>query len=152
MTLHDALSGAGVHGAYFFEEVRRSLVDRFDIDRVYSGGLRVYSTIDPKMQTAADEAVRASLAELDAERPSSKDDKDAASRSAEPLQAARGCLMTATSTSPQSTSATRFVFPVTAPPSACCSRSGFRTWSRWLTPLVSKSNPLCRRWPSGPAR
>jgi len=90
VTLHDALTGAGVHGAYFFEEVRRSLVDRFDIDRVYSGGLRVYSTIDPAMQTAADEAVRASLAELDAQRPSSKDgkDKDAASRTAEPLQAA----------------------------------------------------------------
>src|SRR5215467_7838551 len=82
VTLHDALSGAGVHGAYFFEEVRRSLVDRFDIDRVYSGGLRVYSTIDPAMQTAADEAVRASLAELDGQRPPSKDGPS------EPLQAA----------------------------------------------------------------
>jgi 1A family penicillin-binding protein len=85
VTLHDALSSAGVHGAYFFEEVRRALVDRFDIDRVYSGGLRVYSTIDPVMQAAADEAVRASLAELDAQgRPS----KDPASREGERLQAA----------------------------------------------------------------
>jgi len=87
VTLHDALSGAGSHGAYFFEEVRRALVDRFDIDRVYSGGLRVYSTIDPVMQTVADEAVRASLAELDAQPTSSK---DPASRQGqgEPLQAA----------------------------------------------------------------
>jgi 1A family penicillin-binding protein len=82
VVLHDALSGAGAHGAYFFEEVRRALLDRFDIDRVYSGGLRVYSTIDPAMQAAADEAVRASLAELDAGRPASKDGP------AEPLQAA----------------------------------------------------------------
>src|SRR5882672_1117046 len=72
VVLHDALSGAGSHGAYFFEEVRRALVDRFDIDRVYSGGLRVYSTIDPVMQAAADEAVRASLADLDAHRPQTK--------------------------------------------------------------------------------
>jgi penicillin-binding protein 1A len=84
VTLHDALSGAGVHGAYFFEEVRRALVDRFDIDRVYSGGLRVHSTIDPAMQTAADEAVRASLAELDAQSAPAKD--QAAPQ--EPLQAA----------------------------------------------------------------
>jgi penicillin-binding protein 1A len=82
VVLHDALSGAGAHGAYFFEEVRRALLDRFDIDRVYSGGLRVYSTIDPAMQAAADEAVRASLAELDADRPASKNGP------AEPLQAA----------------------------------------------------------------
>jgi 1A family penicillin-binding protein len=85
VTLHDALAAAGVHGAYFFEEVRRALVDRFDIDRVYSGGLRVYSTIDTAMQAAADEAVRASLAELDAHQTPSK---DAASHPAEPLQAA----------------------------------------------------------------
>ena len=85
VTLHDALSGAGIHGAYFFEEVRRALVDRFDIDRVYSGGLRVYSTIDPVMQAAADEAVRASLAELDARQTPSK---DPAARQGEPLQAA----------------------------------------------------------------
>jgi 1A family penicillin-binding protein len=77
--LHDAFAGASAHGAYFFEEVRRSLVDRFDIDRVYSGGLRVYSTIDPSMQAAADEAVRSSLADLDAHRPAD---------ATEPLQAA----------------------------------------------------------------
>jgi 1A family penicillin-binding protein len=82
VVLHDALSGAGARGAYFFEEVRRALLDRFDIDRVYSGGLRVYSTIDPAMQAAADEAVQTSLAELDGQRPPSKDG------SAEPLQAA----------------------------------------------------------------
>jgi len=85
VTLHDALSGDGVRGAYYFEEVRRALVDRFDIDRVYSGGLRVYSTIDPAMQAAADEAVRASLAEVEARQPPSK---DGASGQKEPLQAA----------------------------------------------------------------
>jgi penicillin-binding protein 1A len=86
VTLHDALSGASVRGAYFFEEVRRALVDRFDIDRVYSGGLRVYSTIDPAMQTAADEAVRTSLAELEAQKPPAKG--QASPQAEEPLQAA----------------------------------------------------------------
>src|SRR5262252_7279931 len=86
VTLRDALSGASVHGAYFFEEVRRALVDRFDIDRVYSGGLRVYSTIDPQMQAAADEAVQTSLAELDGQRAPAKD--AGATPQADPLQAA----------------------------------------------------------------
>ena len=85
VTLHDALTTEGAHGAYFFEEVRRALVDRFDIDRVYSGGLRVYSTIDPAMQAAADEAVRTSLEELEGQRGPAKGE---AGPQAEPLQAA----------------------------------------------------------------
>jgi len=85
VTLHDTLSGASGHGEYFFEEVRRALVDRFDTDRVYEGGLRVYSTIDPAMQSAADEAVKTWLAELDA-RNASRNPK--ARDTGEPLQAA----------------------------------------------------------------
>ena len=57
------------HGQYFKEQVRRELVDRFGWQRVYQGGLRVYSTIDMPMQQAAEAAVAdGSLKALDARR------------------------------------------------------------------------------------
>ena len=48
-------------GQYFKEQVRRELVDRFGWGRVASGGLRVYTTIDPAMQQAAERALEAGL-------------------------------------------------------------------------------------------
>src|SRR5215204_4370790 len=56
------------HGLYFKEQVRRELVDRFGWQRVYQGGLRVYSTIDMAMQVSADAAVAAELKALDERR------------------------------------------------------------------------------------
>ena len=44
-------------GQYFKEQVRRELVDRFGWDRVAIGGLRVYTTINPAMQQAAERAL-----------------------------------------------------------------------------------------------
>ena len=41
--------------------MRRELVDRFGWGRVASGGLRVYTTIDPAMQQAAERALEAGL-------------------------------------------------------------------------------------------
>ena len=41
-------------GLYFKEQVRRELVERFGWQRVYQGGLRVYTTIDPALQQAAE--------------------------------------------------------------------------------------------------
>ena len=41
-------------GQYFKEQVRRELVERFGWQRVYQGGLRVFSTIDMPMQMAAE--------------------------------------------------------------------------------------------------
>ena len=38
------------HGQYFKEQVRQELVNRFGWQRVYQGGLRVFSTIDMPMQ------------------------------------------------------------------------------------------------------
>lgn len=83
LRLADALSRREPHGAYFFEEIRKTLVDRYGSDMVYQGGLRVYSTLDPKMQAAAEAAVAAGLRELEAKRP-----KPAAGTTPEPLQAA----------------------------------------------------------------
>jgi penicillin-binding protein 1A len=53
MVLHDGLRADEPHGQYFKEQVRQELVERFGWDRVYQGGLRVYSTIDMPMQEAA---------------------------------------------------------------------------------------------------
>ncbi|WP_320170066.1 PBP1A family penicillin-binding protein [Maridesulfovibrio sp.] len=49
------------HGAYFLEEVRRWLVDKFGEETVYTGGLNVYTSCDIKHQDAADEAVKEGL-------------------------------------------------------------------------------------------
>ena len=52
--LNDALARDDPHGAWFKEEVRRQLVARFGLERVYQGGLKVYTTIDLAMQQAAE--------------------------------------------------------------------------------------------------
>jgi membrane peptidoglycan carboxypeptidase len=52
--LRNALRGEEDFGLYFKEQVRRELVDRFGWDRVYQGGLKVYTTIDPAVQRAAE--------------------------------------------------------------------------------------------------
>ena len=52
-------------GQYFKEEVRKQLVQKFGSDRVYQGGLKVYTTIDPEMQKAAEAEVRRSLVEIE---------------------------------------------------------------------------------------
>jgi membrane carboxypeptidase/penicillin-binding protein len=67
-TLKDNLRADEPHGQYFKEQVRRELVDRFGWQRVYQGGLRVYATIDMRMQVAAEAAVTAGLTDLDARR------------------------------------------------------------------------------------
>ena len=44
-------------GLYFKEQVQKELVDRFGWTRVLEGGLRVYTTIDPALQQAAEKIV-----------------------------------------------------------------------------------------------
>ena len=82
LRLADALSRRQPHGEYFFEEIRKSLVERYGSDMVYEGGLRVYSTIDRKLQAAAETTVTAALKDLEARRPKAK------AGDSEPLQAA----------------------------------------------------------------
>jgi penicillin-binding protein 1A len=59
-------------GLYFKEQVRQELVERFGWERVYQGGLRVFSTIDMRMQQAAESAVAEGLKGLDARRQSKR--------------------------------------------------------------------------------
>jgi len=68
VVLHDNLRADEPHGQYFKEAVRIELVQRFGWDRVYQGGLRVFSTIDMPMQIAAEDAVANGLKTLDARR------------------------------------------------------------------------------------
>jgi penicillin-binding protein 1A len=46
---------------YFFSFVREQLVERYGEQRVRSGGLRVYTTIDPRLQRLAESAIRDTL-------------------------------------------------------------------------------------------
>jgi len=63
--LNDALRAEETYGQYFKEEVRKQLVQRFGWERVYMGGLKVYTTLDPAMQQAAEAEIARSLAEIE---------------------------------------------------------------------------------------
>src|SRR5205814_7806072 len=68
VVLHDGLRAVEPHGQYFEEQVRRELVDRFGWQRVYQGGLRVFSTIDMEKQVAAEAAVAEQLKAVEQRR------------------------------------------------------------------------------------
>lgn len=51
--------------AYFNEEVRRYIYDKYGEEALYRGGLHVYTTMDRELQRFAQEAVRKGLLELD---------------------------------------------------------------------------------------
>jgi penicillin-binding protein 1A len=50
---------------YFTEMVRRYLIEQYGEERVYTGGLEIYTTLDRTDQKAAEAAVRSGLRELD---------------------------------------------------------------------------------------
>ena len=50
-----------VKASYFAEEVRRDLLARYGEKVVYTGGLSVRTSLDPKLQAAADTALRSGL-------------------------------------------------------------------------------------------
>jgi penicillin-binding protein 1A len=68
VVLKDALRREEKFGLYFKEEVRKQLVERFGWERVYEGGLKVYTTIDPETQKAAESEVARALEEIDKRR------------------------------------------------------------------------------------
>jgi membrane carboxypeptidase/penicillin-binding protein len=63
--LVDGLRQAEAYGQYFKEEVRKQLVQQFGWERVYAGGLKVYTTVDLDMQKAAEAEVQRSIAEIE---------------------------------------------------------------------------------------
>ncbi|MCA8907856.1 MAG: PBP1A family penicillin-binding protein [Rhodospirillaceae bacterium] len=54
-----------VDAAYFSEDVRRTLQREYGSDGLYEGGLSVLTTLDPRLQQIADEALRDGLIEYD---------------------------------------------------------------------------------------
>lgn len=54
-----------VQADYYLEEVRRELVERFGERGLYEGGLSVRTTLNPKMQSIADRALRDGLIAYD---------------------------------------------------------------------------------------
>jgi penicillin-binding protein 1A len=93
VALHDTLRAEEPHGQYFKEAVRRELVDRFGWQRVYQGGLRVYTTVDMPMQVAAESAIANQLKAIETRRTAWQARRSAArptkpAENYEPLQAA----------------------------------------------------------------
>ena len=68
VALRDLLRREEPHGQYFKEEVRQQLVKQFGWERLSEGGLKVYTTIDPEMQRAAESTVARSLEQIEARR------------------------------------------------------------------------------------
>jgi penicillin-binding protein 1A len=68
VALNDALRKDEPYGRYFKEAVRLELISRFGEERVYEGGLKVYTTMDLDVQRAADDEVQRALAVLDRRR------------------------------------------------------------------------------------
>jgi 1A family penicillin-binding protein len=65
VTLINGLQRDEAFGQYFKEAVRRELVTRFGWPRVSAGGLRVYTTIDPDMQQAAEQLLEQQLTAIE---------------------------------------------------------------------------------------
>ena len=72
---------------YFKEEVRKELVRQFGWERVYEGGLKVYTTLDLNLQKAAEVEVQRAVSEIEKRQAARRGKRDAAA-SDEPLQAA----------------------------------------------------------------
>jgi 1A family penicillin-binding protein len=56
----------GAVGLHFLEAVRRQVMEQFGANKVLEGGLRIYTTIDMRLQRHAEEAIRVRLSHLDA--------------------------------------------------------------------------------------
>jgi penicillin-binding protein 1A len=85
VTLLDVLRREEAYGQYFKEEVRKQLVQQFGWERVYEGGLRVYTTLDLEMQKAAEAEVARALAEIEQRQARRRGSR--AAGASDPLQA-----------------------------------------------------------------
>ena len=99
VALHDNLRREDSTALHFKEVVRRQLIERFGKDAVYEGRLRVYTTVDPGMQKAAEAAVVASLRQIEARfaaAPRKRQRQSDPPATPEPLQASLIALDAAT--------------------------------------------------------
>src|SRR5687768_4942871 len=68
VNLVDTLRREEPLGQYFKEEVRQQLVKQFGWERLSEGGLKVYTTIDPEMQRAAEANVASAVQQIEMRR------------------------------------------------------------------------------------
>lgn len=68
--------GSSDFAAYFFEEVRRYLERKYGSQALYRGGLKVYTTLNPKLQKYAEQALLAQLRQMDKEKGWRKDKRN----------------------------------------------------------------------------
>jgi penicillin-binding protein 2D len=80
--LENGRDSASRSGLYFKEAVRRELITLLPGSEVLSGGLRVYTTIDPVMQAAAETALTERLAAMERQNDKRARARNAARRSA----------------------------------------------------------------------
>ncbi len=64
--LDNGLEIRETYGLYFKEQVRKDLVERFGWERVYQGGLKVYTTMDSELQQAAEKLLEKGLVDIEA--------------------------------------------------------------------------------------
>ena len=88
----NALEIKETFGLYFKEQVRRELVDRFGWQRVYQGGLRVYTTLDADLQREAETMLEDGLMDIE-RRPGFKHEKRAKLKAATGADYLQGALM-----------------------------------------------------------
>ena len=86
VVLTDALRREEAYGQYFKEEVRQQLVAKFGWDRVYQGGLKVYTTLDLDLQKAAEEEVQRGIKQIEERKARARGSRPP--DTVEPLQAA----------------------------------------------------------------
>ena len=65
LVMRETESADSFTAAYFAEEVRRRLVERFGADQLYGGGLSVRTTLDPRLQQIAEQVLRDGLMAYD---------------------------------------------------------------------------------------
>ena len=68
VVLANGLEMKETFGLYFKEQVRKELVERFGASRVAAGGLRVFTTLDPELQQAAEKTLEDGLTAIEHRR------------------------------------------------------------------------------------
>ncbi|HET6348142.1 MAG TPA: PBP1A family penicillin-binding protein [Candidatus Krumholzibacteria bacterium] len=65
VTVRPGRAGKTEFAAYFLEEVRQYLEDKYGADRIYRDGLKVYTGLDPALQHAAEDSMESHLSRIE---------------------------------------------------------------------------------------
>jgi penicillin-binding protein 1A len=61
LRLHRGTRYTKIREPYFFDYVKQQMIDKYGINTVRKGGLRIHTTIDPRLQNAARSAINSTL-------------------------------------------------------------------------------------------